>query len=270
MKHQSMSAARAAIRRNEAQATASRKANTNTSTQSASRNPSSVVSRNGAAAFQQNQLQTYNGGRQQQQQYQQYQSHQQQPQQSKKPLTIEQAITLITLRLGRLEMWMQETEQRDGNPMTTAMNDDLAQNILDRLNALEDAQQTQQQQIINTPSPTSSAETTVLKQTVEALKTQVAKNIKVLQNTTKALRDDLTNIETLLTTVQTQTASNTAQLEVMNMLENNDAEEEENDEVFDQLEEVEEVEEDNREENKDAIPQTVTIEDEPEETSDLD
>jgi len=115
----------------------------------------------------------------QQQQMQQQQKQQQQNPVATSKMSIPQAITLITLRLGRLENQMQNLEGLTLNMdpsvlgTTPTQDDTIMNNILDRINALEQK----------------SNENASLKQQVDLLKTAViaAKNTSTINS--KEIKD---------------------------------------------------------------------------------
>jgi len=233
-----MSSTRAALRRNEAKSMQS----SSSSSSSANVRSGSIPSIRGAGSFQNagpgprpgpganqvalraatNQMTQGNPNAmrmQQQQQYAQF-SSQNVKNEPKKKLTIEQAITLITLRLGRLEVSMQEIEgNENGTGSGGGMNADLAQNILERLDALEEESAgTSHSNVSGSIEYATKSEVSLLSQKLDALKTVVSKSASAskksasasasspatetalnnLRNEVKELRDTLKSIETMV------------------------------------------------------------------------
>jgi hypothetical protein len=281
-----MSSTRAALRRNESKAT------TPASAASAGRRSGSIPSIRGANTFnpnqnQQQQLAIRNNNQnqmqqrqppqpqrqltQQQQRLSQQQMNQQQQQrsgqqppqqnqqnhqqQTKSQMTIDQAITLITLRLGRLEVFMNDIEQNglgkedqdgDENRGGGGMDEDLAQNILTRLDTLEENDGNTNPRIENggNNSYADKTEVTMLKQQVDALKKLVTSSTKTTNaaNTTSSrLKSEMEELRKSLLTVEQIAIENNTQLMLINI--NKESEDVENDEQ-DEAEEDEEDEED--------------------------
>jgi hypothetical protein len=161
--------------------------------------------------------------KQQQQQGQQQQQQQQQQGQGLDgitKMTVPQAITLITLRLGKLEtnMFHQQYNSESGSKI----DDSLIESIMDRLDAIE------KRETVTSPSGTSGTSATVtsdiilLKQQFEALKpvltqlksasTSVAKENKILKQQIELLKNDLDETKELVITLQNITMDNSQKI----------------------------------------------------------
>jgi hypothetical protein len=144
----------------------------------------------------------------QQQQMQQQQQQQLDAQQSNgiagiNKMTVPQAVTLITLRLGKLETQMFEMinsglgtsmnvdMSNGGNENMVLVDRDTIDTIVSRLESLEKRSTTA------VPSGASSAETTLLKQQLEAIKPSIAQNTKTVTALTKEQKDHKAQIDKL-------------------------------------------------------------------------
>jgi len=158
---------------------------------------------------QQQQQQMYQQQQQQQmyQQQHQQQQHQQQQQQESatSKLTVAQAITLITLRLGALESKMMEMPSSDisselGNNIV-AVDKGFMDSIMERLESLE--KQTQSQIQLQSQSQNSSVsqsivtDVTVLKQQFEPVKQAAVQTKNAVVNLTKESKDTKSNVDVL-------------------------------------------------------------------------
>ena len=129
-------------------------------------------------------------------------------------MTLAQAITLITLRLGKVETHLHEKD------MTQFSNSGLDSGIVDvimsRLDALESAPQTTSvTSNSNSASNNSSLEVSALKQNVEVLKTalgQYKNNIIVLSNEQKGLKQELESLKNELSALQNFTMEQNKQI----------------------------------------------------------
>jgi hypothetical protein len=165
-----------------------------------------------------------------QQQHQQMQHQQMQHQQMQQPqqnqgipskLTIPQAITLITLRLGAVENKLTQLQESggltsqceiEGSENMALIDKTVIQSITSRLESLEK----------RSGSNTSGPETNLLKQQVETLKQNIiqtkgalVKENKELKTTINNLSSELTETKELLQALQTLTMDNSQKL--MNM-----------------------------------------------------
>ena len=156
----------------------------------------------------------------QQAQLQQQQMQQQMKQQMQEPkdqglasvnrMTLAQAITLITLRLGKVETHLHEQDQSHfANP---GLDSGIIDVIMSRLEALE----TQSQSPSSTATASaSSLEVSALKQNIEVLKTAISHSkstITVLTNEHKALRNEVEALKSELTALQSMTMENSQQI----------------------------------------------------------
>jgi hypothetical protein len=234
-----MSSTQAALRRNASKSSAPSPAAAGRS------NSGSIPSIRGANTFHQqvavrpsnqNQMQQRSQQQQlsQQQQRQpiQNQRSQQQYPQQKTQMTIEQAITLITLRLGRLEVYMKEMEEtkgEHGGDSEQGIGDDLAQNILTRLDALEENEGTMNNAIaagtssipqIENNHYADKTELTMLKQQVDALKkmiTSTTKTTNTANTASAALKNEMADLRKSLQSVEQITIENNTQLMLIQM-----------------------------------------------------
>ncbi len=306
-----MSSTRAALRRNEAKSMQS----SSSSSSSANVRSGSIPSIRGAGSFQNagagagprpgpganqvalraatNQMTQGNPNamRMQQQQHQHQQSqYTQSPSQKiknepKKKLTIEQAITLITLRLGRLEVSMQDIEgNENGTGSGGGMNADLAQNILCRLDALEEestgagVSASAGGDLSSSVEYATKSEVSLLSQQLDALKNVVSKSASKKSPSASAsspatetalnnLRSEVKELRDTLKTIETMVFSHDSQIMLLNM--NAEANAIDDDAVLDDADADADADA-NAEENvhiPDTSP-TVIVEDEPESEND--
>ena len=160
----------------------------------------------------------------QQAQLQQQQMQQQMKQQMQEPkdqglasvnrMTLAQAITLITLRLGKVETHLHEQDQSHfANP---GLDSGIIDVIMSRLDALET--QSQSPSISTSSTATASAsslEVSALKQNIEVLKTAISQSkstITVLTNEHKALKNEVEALKSELTALQSMTMENSQQI----------------------------------------------------------
>jgi hypothetical protein len=173
----------------------------------------------------------------QQQQMQQQQQQQLDAQQSNgiagiNKMTVPQAVTLITLRLGKLETQMFEMinsgmgagmgagmsvdMSNGGHENMVLVDRDTIDTIVSRLESLEKRSTTA------VPSGASSAETTLLKQQLEAIKPSIAQNTKTVTALTKEQKDhkaqidklksELSEAKEMLTALQTMSMDNSQKI----------------------------------------------------------
>jgi len=160
----------------------------------------------------------------QQAQLQQQQMQQQMHQQMQEPkdqglasvnrMTLAQAITLITLRLGKVETHLHEQDQSQfANP---GLDSGIIDVIMSRLEALETQSPTQSQ------SPSTSVSTSVntlevstMKQNIDLLKTAIAQSkstIVGLTNEQRALKSEVESLKSELAALQGLTMENNQQI----------------------------------------------------------
>ena len=158
----------------------------------------------------------------QQAQLQQQQMQQQMHQQMQEPkdqglasvnrMTLAQAITLITLRLGKVETHLHEQDQSHfANP---GLDSGIIDVIMSRLEALE-SQGPSTTSNAATASNVSSLEVSALKQNIEVLKTAVSQSkstITVLTNEHKALKNEVEALKSELAALQSMTMENNQQI----------------------------------------------------------
>ena len=167
----------------------------------------------------------------QQAQLQQQQMQQQMKQQMSEPrdqglasvnrMTLAQAITLITLRLGKVETHLQE---HDNSQMSgSGLDSGIIDVIMSRLDALESQGPSQSQSQSHSQSPvtnsnanaSSSLEVTALKQNVDVLKTAISQSkssFVALTNEHKALKQEVESLKAELASLQGLTMENNQQL----------------------------------------------------------
>jgi hypothetical protein len=157
----------------------------------------------------------------QQAQLQQQQMQQQMKQQMQEPkdqglasvnrMTLAQAITLITLRLGKVETHLHEQDQSHfANP---GLDSGIIDVIMSRLEALES--QGPATSATNATSNASSLEVTALKQNIEVLKTAISQSkssITGLTNEHKALKNEVEALKSELAALQSMTMENNQQI----------------------------------------------------------
>ena len=160
----------------------------------------------------------------QQAQLQQQQMQQQMHQQMQEPkdqglasvnrMTLAQAITLITLRLGKVETHLHEQDQSHfANP---GLDSGIIDVIMSRLDALESqGHSTATSNAASSASNVSSLEVSALKQNIEVLKTAVSQSkssITVLTNEHKALKNEVEALKSELAALQSMTMENNQQI----------------------------------------------------------
>ena len=159
----------------------------------------------------------------QQAQLQQQQMQQQMKQQMSEPrdqglasvnrMTLAQAITLITLRLGKVETHLQE---HDNSQMSVSeLDSGIIDVIMSRLDALESQGPSQSQSQSPVTNSNSSLEVTALKQNVDVLKTAISQSkssLAVLTNEHKALKQEVESLKAELASLQGLTMENNQQI----------------------------------------------------------
>jgi regulator of replication initiation timing len=163
----------------------------------------------------------------QQAQLQQQQMQQQMKQQMSEPrdqglasvnrMTLAQAITLITLRLGKVETHLQE---HDNSQMSgSGLDSGIIDVIMSRLDALESqglSQSQSQSPVTNSnANANSSLEVTALKQNVDVLKTAISQSkssYTSLLNEHKTLKQEVESLKSELASLQGLTMENSQQL----------------------------------------------------------
>ena len=179
---------------------------------------------NGRLAGQQAQLQQ----QQMQQQMKQQMSESQQDQglASVNRMTLAQAITLITLRLGKVETLLQEQDRSQFS--NSGLDSGIIDVIMSRLEALETQAQTQNQSATSNSSSNnnvSSLEVTALKQSTDVLKTAIAQSkssYTSLLNEHKALKQEVERLKGELVSLQSLTMENNQQIVKLSLVVNVD------------------------------------------------
>lgn len=160
----------------------------------------------------------------QQAQLQQQQMQQQMKQQMQEPkdqglasvnrMTLAQAITLITLRLGKVETHLHEQDQSHfANP---GLDSGIIDVIMSRLEALESqGANTTTSSNATTSSSASSLEVTALKQNIEVLKTAISQSkssVVGLTNEHRVLKNEVEALKSELAALQSMTMENNQQI----------------------------------------------------------
>ena len=162
---------------------------------------------NGRLAGQHAQLQQQQ--MQQQQHQQMNQDHKEQGLAGVNKMTLAQAITLITLRLGKIETHLNEQDNSN-----SGIDSGIIDVIMSRLEELEG--QTQIQQTVSTtPNPSSSVEVLALKQQIDAFKpllTQSKTSLAILSNEHKGFKQDIESIKAELSVLQNLTMEHNQQI----------------------------------------------------------
>jgi hypothetical protein len=165
----------------------------------------------------------------QKQQMQQQQMQQQQQQQQGQggldgitKMTVPQAITLITLRLGKLEtnMFHQQYVNSEHSSNGSQIDESLIESIMDRLDAIEKRDPTAS--VATATGSTANADIILLKQQFEALKpvltqlktasTSIAKENKSLKQQIETLKSELDETKELVITLQNITMDNSQKI----------------------------------------------------------
>ncbi len=167
---------------------------------------------NGRLAGQQAQLQQQQ--MQQQMKQQMAESQQDQGLASVNRMTLAQAITLITLRLGKVETVLQEQDRSQFS--NSGLDSGIIDVIMSRLEALETQSQGQSQnQVSGSNSSASSLEVTALKQSTDVLKTAISQSKSShtsLLNDHKALKQEVEKLKAELASLQSLTMENNQQI----------------------------------------------------------
>jgi hypothetical protein len=156
---------------------------------------------------------------QQMMQQQQQQMQQQSGLESVTKMTVPQAITLITLRLGKLETHMLSGTGSSGEG--SQIDETIIESIMERLHNLESREPTNTN-VSTTSNAATNAELLLLKQQIEALKpvltqlksasTIVAKENKSLKQQVEELKAELEETKELVITLQTMTMDNSQKI----------------------------------------------------------
>jgi len=170
----------------------------------------------------------------QQAQLQQQQMQQQMKQQMSEPkdqglasvnkMTLAQAITLITLRLGKVETHLHERDMSQFS--NSGLDTGIVDVILSRLDALEAAPQTTSGNSNSNSSSNNSLEVSALKQNVDLLKNtlvQYKTNITVLSSEQKSLKQEVEYLRAELASLQSFTMEHNKQITQLSMAVNLDA-----------------------------------------------
>lgn len=169
--------------------------------------------------------------------------------QKQPPMTIERAITLLSLRMGIAEQTLQELNMANSSePRSIGLNEDLAQNIMTRLDALEE--------LVDSSASSAPSSSDLIVQHTDALKQFVNKSIKSIKTDLVALKQSIKSIEEMV-------HKNSAQIMILNMnneMNNSDADADADADV--------DPEPDENDIDETFYTQGVTVEDEPDENDD--
>lgn len=157
----------------------------------------------------------------QQQQQQQKQQQQANSLESVTKMTVPQAITLITLRLGKLETNMM-SGMSGSSGEGSQIDETIIESIMERLHDLESREPSNTNATNTNANATTNAELMLLKQQIEALKpvltqlksasTVVAKENKSLKQQVEELKAELEETKELVITLQTMTMDNSQKI----------------------------------------------------------
>ena len=149
------------------------------------------------------------------------------------PLTLQQLMTQITKRLHNVELFVQVIGDNTTEAENAGMNDDLAQNILSRLEVLEDAESKHEPNSeLITNSTTTDSDIAIIKQQIDALKQFVNKSLKsiVAKSDITMLKNEIATLKKKLHTTEQISIENNAQLMILNMkINTNEADDEDED-----------------------------------------
>lgn len=210
---------------------------------------------NGRLAGQQAQLQQQQ--MQQQMKQQMSEQHADQGLASVNRMTLAQAITLITLRLGKVETLLQEQDRSQFS--NSGLDSGIIDVIMSRLEALETQAQTQNQSQAATSSSNSSAsslEVTALKQSTDVLKTAIAQSkssYTSLLNDHKALKQEVEKLKAELASLQSLTMENNQQIVKLSLVVNVDGAELGDDVVLEDLDNQEDTEDGETNDNDEIV-----------------
>jgi hypothetical protein len=143
-------------------------------------------------------------------------------------MTLAQAITLITLRLGKVETFLQENDR--SSTTGVGLDSGIIDVIMSRLEALETQSQSQVQ--VQNNGPTNSLEVAALKQGTDVLKTAISQtksSITMLTNENKSLRQEVEALKAELAALNNLTMENNQQIMKLSLavdIDNNDVVEE--------------------------------------------
>jgi hypothetical protein len=156
-----------------------------------------------------------------QQQQQKQQQQQANPLESVTKMTVPQAITLITLRLGKLETSMLSGLSGSSGE-GSQIDETIIESIMERLHDLESREPVTNTNASSSTNAASNAELLLLKQQIEALKpvltqlksasTVVAKENKSLKQQVEELKAELEETKELVITLQTMTMDNSQKI----------------------------------------------------------
>jgi len=211
---------------------------------------------NGRLAGQQAQLQQQ---QMQQQMLKQQMSESQQDQglASVNRMTLAQAITLITLRLGKVETLLQEQDRSHFS--NSGLDSGIIDVIMSRLEALETQSQSQSATATSSSSSNnnvSSLEVTALKQSTDVLKTAITQSKAShtsLLNEHKALKQEVEKLKTELASLQSLTMEHNQQIVKLSLVVNVDGANLEEGGVLEDLDIQEDIEDGETNDNDEIV-----------------
>jgi hypothetical protein len=124
-------------------------------------------------------------------------------------MTLAQAITLITLRLGKVETLLQEQDRSQFS--NSGLDSGIIDVIMSRLEVLETQSQSHNSVTNSNANANSSLEVTALKQNTEVLKSAISQSkssITLLSNEHKALKQEVEKLKAELASLQRLTMEN--------------------------------------------------------------
>jgi hypothetical protein len=128
-------------------------------------------------------------------------------------MTLAQAITLITLRLGKVETLLQEQDRSQFS--NSGLDSGIIDVIMSRLEVLETQSQSHNSVTNSNANANSSLEVTALKQNVDVLKTAISQSkssFAALTNEHKALKQEVESLKSELASLQGLTMENNRQI----------------------------------------------------------
>lgn len=154
-------------------------------------------------------------------------------------MTVNQAITLITLRLGAIETKLMTTDRPEIGGST---NTELITTIMERLNDLESRASTSTNASNSNSNPSTSVEFALLKQQVDTMSKQNkgSKELTNLKNQIEDLRKELAQTKELISVLQNVVLENSQKILDLSMS-YNEEQDEDQDEEQDQEQEQSEI-----------------------------
>jgi Ni,Fe-hydrogenase I large subunit len=157
-------------------------------------------------------------------------------------MTITQAITLITLRLGAIETKLMHNDKPEGN-MNMNMDAEIMSTIMERLNELETRSSNTNTNTNSNSNSNSSLEIALLKQQIEAINKSLTQNkgnkeVNNLKTQIEEMRNELNQTKELLSILQNVVLENSKKILDLSMCNNEEDYEEQNEIVGNDLKEM--------------------------------